>query len=62
MTGQNIVGVLLVLSAVGIDVWAEIKLDDGVLVALFSARGWKAYMGSSTELKRIMRSFRCQCS
>lgn len=29
MTGQNIVGVLLVLSAVGIDVWAEIKLDDG---------------------------------
>lgn len=24
-------------------------------MALFSARGWKAYMGSSTELKRIMR-------
>lgn len=41
MTGQNIVGVLLVLSAVRIDVWAEIKLDDGVQVALFSARGWK---------------------
>lgn len=41
MTGQDIVGVLLALSAVGIDVWAEIKLDDGVLVALFSARVWK---------------------
>lgn len=29
MTRQNIVDVLLALSAVGIDVWAEIKLDDG---------------------------------
>lgn len=41
MTRQNIVGVLLTSSAVGIDAWEEIKLDDGVLVALFSARGWK---------------------
>lgn len=29
MTRQNIVGVMLALSAVGIDVWVEIKLDDG---------------------------------
>lgn len=41
MTRQNIVGVLLASSAVGIDAWVEIKLDDGVQVALFSARGWK---------------------
>lgn len=41
MTRQNIVGVLLASSAVGIDAWVEIKLDDGVLVVLVSARGWK---------------------
>ena len=29
MTRQNIVGVLLASSAVGIDVWVEIKLDGG---------------------------------
>lgn len=38
MTRQNIVGVLLASSAVGIDAWVEIKLDDGVLVMLFSVR------------------------
>lgn len=59
MTRQNIVGVLLASSAVGIDAWVEIKLDDGG--AGFSER-MEAYMGSSTELKRIMRSSRCQCS
>lgn len=41
MTRQNIVGVLLASSAVRIDAWVEIKLDDEVQVALFSARGWK---------------------
>lgn len=56
MTRQNIVDVLLVSSTVGIVILVEIKLDDGVLVALFSVRGWKAYMDSSTEPKRIMRS------
>ena len=62
MTRQNIVDVLLALSAVGIDVWAEIKLDDGGAGgAVFSER-MEAYMGSSTELKRIMRSSCCQCS
>lgn len=62
MTRQNIVDVLLVSSTVGIVILVEIKLDDGVLVALFSVRGWKAYMDSSTEPKRIMRSSCCQCS
>lgn len=62
MTRQNIVDVLLVSSTVGIVILVEIKLDDGVLVALFSVRGWKAYMDSSTEPKRIIRSSRCQCS
>ncbi len=31
MTRQNIVGVLLASSTAGIGIWAEIKLDDGVL-------------------------------
>lgn len=62
MTRQNIVGVLLTPSAVGIDAWEEIKLDDGGAGgAVFSER-MEAYMGSSTELKRIMRSSRCQYS
>lgn len=38
MTRQNIGGVLLASSTAGIGIWAEIKLDDGVLVTLFSVR------------------------
>lgn len=44
MTRQNIVDVLLALSAVGIDVWAEIKLDDGGAgSAVFSERMESVY-------------------
>lgn len=44
MTRQNIVGVLLASSAVGIDVWTEIKLDDGGAGgAVFSERMESAY-------------------
>lgn len=44
MTRQNIVGVLLASSAVGIDVWVEIKLDDGCAGgAVFSERMESVY-------------------
>lgn len=38
MTRQNIVGVLLASPTAGIGIWVEIKMDDGVLVTLFSVR------------------------